>query len=162
MAENIVSARRHRGILRGHLTRIEEDIASLERKEELSQQNQHKVDCLLEQAKDNDGTFETHHLEVLDLIEEEDQDTLKQEEAVFDEHVNKVAELVERLGQLEIPREATAARRTTPALDSFGKLAKCLKFHDQQGEGIAKSAQSPPSWTEDHPKLWLSVLPTFD
>ena len=82
----------------------------------------------MEQVKDNDANFETCHLEVLDLIEVGDQDTLKQEEAVFDERVNKAAELIERLEQLDILREATATRSTTAAPDFPGKLAKRLKF----------------------------------
>ena len=103
MSDNIASVRRRRGIIRGRLTRIERDIASLETKEELAHRDQRKVERLLEQLKDNDANFETRHLEVLDLIDEGDKDTLKQEEEVFDEHVNRVAELTERLEQLNVP-----------------------------------------------------------
>ena len=155
MSDNITSVRRRRGIIRGRLTRIERDIADLEHKEELADQDQRKVERLLEQIKDNDASFETRHLEVLDLIKEDDEDTLKQEEEVFDEHVNRVAELTGRLERLNIPGEVTATRSTTAAPDPSGKLAKRLKFLEQQGEAIAKSTRSPPSGTEDHPKLWL-------
>ena len=153
-----MSVRRRRGIKRGRLTRIERDIASLERKEELAHQDQRKVERLLEQLKDNDANFETRHLEVLDLIEGEDEDTLKQEEEVFDEHINRVAELIERLEQIDISREVTATRSTTAEPDSSGRLTKRLKFLEQQGEVIAKSTRSPPSGTEDHPKLWVNAI----
>ena len=143
--------------MRGCLTRIERDIARLESKEELVHQYQRKVERLLEQLKENslDANFETRHLEVLDLIELEDEDTLKQEEEVFDDHVNRVVELTERLEQLNILGEVTATWNTTAAPDSSGKLAKRLKFLEQQGEAIAKYTRCPPSGTEDHPKLWL-------
>ena len=82
--------------MRGRLTRIERDIAKLEVKEELAQQDQRKAERLKEQIKDNDPEFEQRHLEVLNFIKEHDQDTVDQEEAVFDEHVNRVAELIKR------------------------------------------------------------------
>ena len=68
--------------------------------------------------------------------------------AVFDEHVNKVAELVERLEQLDIPAAVTATRSTTAA-------PKRLKLLQQQGEVMAKSTRSPPSGTEDQAQLCL-------
>ena len=40
-------------------------------------------------------------MEVLDFIEEEDQTALKSEENVFDEHVNRVSDIIERLEKLE-------------------------------------------------------------
>ena len=40
-------------------------------------------------------------MEVLDFIEEEDQTTLDAEEKVFDEHVNRVSDIMERLEKLE-------------------------------------------------------------
>ena len=93
MTENIGSARRRRGLICRRLTRIERDLASLETKEDLVHLDQSKVERLLGQNKEIDANFEMRHLEVLDLIEEEDQYTLKQEEEVFDEHVSKMAEL---------------------------------------------------------------------
>ena len=44
MSDNIANARRRRGILHGHLTRIERDIAKLELKEELTQQDHCKAE----------------------------------------------------------------------------------------------------------------------
>ena len=40
-------------------------------------------------------------MEVLDFIEEEDQTALDSEEKVFDEHVNRVSDIMERLEKLE-------------------------------------------------------------
>ena len=120
-------------MLRGRLTRIERDIATLEGKEELILQDRHKVEHLLDQLKENDSSFEQRHLEVLNFIQEEDQETLSQEEAVFDEHITRVAELIGRIEQLDIPeREAhVSSQITTTAPDSSGKLAKRLKYIEQ-------------------------------
>ena len=40
-------------------------------------------------------------MEVLDFIEEEEQTTSDAEEKVFDEHVNRVSDIMERLEKLE-------------------------------------------------------------
>ena len=90
MAElTAVNARRRRGIVRGRLTRIGKDIAILEGQEEFTPDDRRVVEHLLEQLKDNDSIFEQRHMEVLNFIEEEDQEALSQEEAVFDEHVSR-------------------------------------------------------------------------
>ena len=108
----ILQARRRRDILSGRLTRIERDIAKLEEKEELAQQDRHKVERLTEQVKESDTEFEQCHLEVLYFINEDDQDTVWQEEAVFDEHMNRVIELIERLEQFELQNKTPS----TPSL----------------------------------------------
>ena len=151
----IASARRRRGILRGRLTRIERDIANLEEKEGLAHQDQRKVERLMEQIKENDAEFEQRHLDVLDFIEEEDADTLTKEETVFDKHVDIVAELMERIERLTVPKEAASAPTMPMAPDLSGKLAKRLKHIEQQKEMITTSMLSPPAETKDYPKLWL-------
>ena len=88
-------------MVRGRLTRIEREIADLEKKEELLDQDERKVERLITQIKDNDAEFEQRHLEVLKFVTEEDEDTLQREETVFDEHANRVTELIERLERIK-------------------------------------------------------------
>ena len=57
---------------------------------------------------------------------------MDQEEAVFDEHVNRVAELIERLEEFEFPDEIPSTPSTAP--DSSSKLAKRLRYIEQQKE----------------------------
>ena len=54
--------------------------------------------------KEDEKEFEQRHLEVLDFIDNEYQDSLEAEEAVCDEHAygNRVMELLERLEQSEL------------------------------------------------------------
>ena len=40
-------------------------------------------------------------MEVLDFMEKEDQAALDSEEKVFDEHVNRISDIIERLEKLE-------------------------------------------------------------
>ena len=40
--------------------------------------------------------LEQRHLEVFNFVKQDGQDTEDQEEAAFDEHINRVAELIER------------------------------------------------------------------
>ena len=87
--------------MRGRLTRIERDISSLEEKETLTPSERRKIMRLKDQVKEHDQEFEKRYMEVVNFIEEENQVALNSEEKVFDEHVNSVADILERLEKLE-------------------------------------------------------------
>ena len=70
--------------MRGRLTRIEQDISSLEEKETLTPSDQRKSKRFMVQVKEHDKEFEKCHMEVLHFIEEEYQAGLDSEENVFD------------------------------------------------------------------------------
>ena len=61
--------------MRGRLTRIERDIASLGGKEVITPSDIRKANRLREQVKEIDRDYEARHMEVLNLIEAEDHDT---------------------------------------------------------------------------------------
>ena len=147
--------------MRGRLTRIGKDIAVLECQEELTFDDRRMVEHLLEQLKDNDSTFEQRHVEVLNFIEEEDQEALNQEEAVFDEHVDRVAELTRRIERLRIPEKEAhvSSPITTTAPNPSVTLVKRLKYIEQQRDVIARSLRSPPPGTEEHPEALASEVP---
>ena len=97
MSDNIVSARRRRGTLRGRLTRIERDINALEAKETLSPSDRGKAKRLDDELREIDRDFEQCDVEVLDFIKEEDRATLEAKEALFDEHVNCASDILDQL-----------------------------------------------------------------
>ena len=97
MMDMITSSQRRRGTERARLTRMEKYIGKLEEKEELTPSDEKKIRRLTELAKEHDHEFEGRHLEVLNFIEAEDTAALESEEAVFDEHVDRVMEFIERL-----------------------------------------------------------------
>ena len=101
MADMITNLRRCQGTVRGRLTCIERDISSLEEKEMLTPSERRKIKRLKDQVKEHVQEFERRHMEVLDFIKEEDQTALDSEEKVFDEHVNRVSDIMERLEKLE-------------------------------------------------------------
>ena len=54
-----------------------------------------------ELAKEHDRDFEQHRVEVLNFIEAEHKAALDLEEAVFDEYVKRVLDIIKQLEQLE-------------------------------------------------------------
>ena len=83
MADTIASAKKRRGRVRAHLTRMEKDSGKLEEKEELTPLNGKKIRRLKELAKEHDREFEERHVEVLNFIEAEDTAALESEKAVL-------------------------------------------------------------------------------
>ena len=68
---------------------------------DLAPSDERKIKRLIELTKDHDREFEQRHVEVLDFYKEEDIDAISSEETIFEEHVDRVTDLIERLGQLE-------------------------------------------------------------
>ena len=103
MVDMIACARRRRGTVHSCPTRREHDIAKLENEDWLTPWDQRKGKCLKKQAKGHDLDFEQCHVrvEVLNFIEGEYKSALNSEEAVFEEHMNRVSYIIVRLEQLE-------------------------------------------------------------
>ena len=80
MSDNILPARRRRGMQRGRLTLIERESVDLEEKAELVDQDQRMIERLIEQIMENEADFEQRRLEVLGFVKEGDEDTLQREE----------------------------------------------------------------------------------
>ena len=110
--------------MRGRLTLIEQDIAALEGKEETTPFDLQKANRLREQVKENDQDYEARHMEVLNLIEAEDQDTLDLEEEVFDKHINHVADILEWLGRLEQKEASVAPKIAVAVAEPSNSLVK--------------------------------------
>ena len=135
------------------LTRIERDISSMEDKESLAPPDPRKVKRLKEQVKEIDRDFEQRHLEVLNFIESEDRTTLDSEEKIFDEHVNRVSDLIERLEELEMTESPVST--PTVVADPSLVLIKRLRYMDQEKAAIVEAVQSPPPGTDPDRQLWL-------
>ena len=83
MTNTIGNSRKQQGTMCAHLTRIEQNIATLEGKDSLGPHDQRKVKRLKEQVKEIDRNFEDRYLEILNFIEEEDRATLEAEEKIL-------------------------------------------------------------------------------
>ena len=90
-----------------------------------------------EQVKNIDGDCEQQHLEVLNFIESEDRINLDSEEKIFDEHVNRVSDLIERLEEIAVTESPVAM----PAVmaDPFLVLIKRLRYMDQEKAAIVEA-----------------------
>ena len=88
-------------MMRPRLTQMEKDIGKMEEKEEFTPLEGKKIRRMKELARQFDCEFEKRHIEVLNFIAAEDTVALESEEALFDEHVDRVTEFIERLEQLE-------------------------------------------------------------
>ena len=113
--------------MHGRVTCIERDIAKLEAKEELAQQDQRKAERLIEQIKDND----------------------KRKRSRYCRSRRSCIRWVSQQNTIKIPSTLSTAP------NSSRKLAKRLRYIDQQKEATATSMHSPPVGTEAPPKLWL-------
>ena len=78
----------------------------MEGKDTLGPSDKRKIKHLPEQVKDDVKEFEEHHLQVLNYIKEDHQETLDAEEVVYDAHDSCVIEIIERLEQLEVVEES--------------------------------------------------------
>ena len=88
----------------------------MESKETLGPCNdKRKIKRLLDQVKDDDRVFKERHLEVLNYIEEEDQDS-DSEEKVYDAHGSRVMEVIDISEQLQVVEES-ASSPIVPAAD---------------------------------------------
>ena len=101
MADTIASAKRRQGTVRTCLTQTKKDMGKLEGKEKLTLLDGKKITHLKELAKEHDREFEQCHVEVLNFIAAEDRAALESEEAIFNEHMDRITEIIEWLEQLE-------------------------------------------------------------
>ena len=154
MADTIAGARRRRGTVRARLTRTEKDVGKLEEKvvrEGSTPADLRKIKRLKELAKEHDRDYEERHVEVLNYIEAEDTAALDAEEKIFDEHVNRVSEIIERLGELEdlvattesLRPPASKDREVTSEMMKNDKRLRHLK--DSMDKAIAKVRTLEPT-----------------
>ena len=99
MAELLTAARRRRGTARASITNLSARIERWEAKDGLSPVDHLSIQRHLENLKEHDADFRRHHFAVVELINEED---LVAEQAVLDEHADKVTDYTDRL-QLLLP-----------------------------------------------------------
>ena len=91
---NLSVTRRRKGLVCATVTRLEDRVTTLEAKETLKNTDHVTIQQMLKRLETLDGKFKTHHFAVVDLVKEQ---TLDEEQAVLDDHNNKVLLLTERL-----------------------------------------------------------------
>jgi len=106
------TARKRRGVVRASITRLDGRVAELESKEELTAADRLAAQHLLQKLNSLEAEFRSYHLAVVDLVEE---DALEGEQAILDEHDDRVSCLVVRVQQLvsTVTQAAVAPSVTT-------------------------------------------------
>ena len=87
-------AKKLRGVVRASITHMEDTIAKLELKAELSTCEQLLVPQLIKKIEDWDAEFKLHHQTILDLVDEEQHETLEQEYPNYNEYDDRVTMLL--------------------------------------------------------------------
>ena len=136
----------------GRLTWMKKDITKLEEKEGLTPSDLRKIKRLKELAKEHDHEFEQHHIEVLNFIQADDTPALDSEEIVFDEHVNRVLEIIAQLEQLEdlvmttkpLRHHAFDEREVTSGLLKNQKQLKYMKSGVDKSYGTVRTLEPMP------------------
>jgi ATP-dependent helicase/DNAse subunit B len=89
--------RKRKGVVRASVTRLLARVSELEHKERPSPGDLDTARRLQQKLEELDSDFKTYHLAVVDLTDDEALDT---EQAMLDEHDDKVTDLSARLQQL--------------------------------------------------------------
>ena len=101
-----------------------------------------KIRRLKELAKEHVREFEERHVDVLSFIVAGDSAALKTEETVFDEHVDRVTDFIERLEQLE---------------DKVGTTEPVMPHASYKGDGRARAEVRSIFEAEHLSRRWSQV-----
>ena len=93
----MLNPRARRGVVRGSVTRLEDKVAKLEKKETLTDKDRQSIVRALKRLQELNEEFKTYHYSIVELMAEEEDEALAEEQKTLDDHENKVEDLIERL-----------------------------------------------------------------
>ena len=96
-AEKLSPARKFRGITRAIITRLEAQISKLEDKPEITCSNSVIIQAYTERLNSLDSDFKKHHFHIIELVNEEDLETLEREQGQLDNDEDKLTNMMDRL-----------------------------------------------------------------
>ncbi len=108
-AAALATNRKRRGVVRASLTRLDGRLADLEGKRERSEADRLVAQQLAQKVSSLDADFKTHHYAIIDLVPE---DALATEQAILDEHDDRITSLTVRLGQIVSEPDCSPRVRT--------------------------------------------------
>ena len=115
---------------RASITRMEENIAKLKLKTELSAWEQLLVPQLIKKLVYWDEEFKHHHQAIMDLVDEDEQETLEQEYAIFNDYDDKVTTFTLRLQQLQLMSEIKSS--SALATSHAQRISKRLRYLESE------------------------------
>ena len=132
-ARSLSNCKKRRGIVRASITRFNTKLKDLESKADqpgtfdLAQQMKHKLETL-------DKDFKTYHYALVDLIDAEDEATLKNEQETLDSHDDEMAVLAVRVQQLITA--CTSSSDANPRKIASRRLARLQKSLSSVSDAI--------------------------
>ena len=112
-ARVLSSLRKKRGASRSTVTRLGNQLRDLESDPEAAGASD-RAKQLLVKLDDADSDFKTLHFQVLDIIDENDEEALKKEQDILDQHEDTVAALILRIQSVITHVTSTVNAPTLP------------------------------------------------
>ena len=106
-------ARKRRGIVRASLTKFEERIIKFEGKE-LEVGDRPLIQHLIVRLEAMETEFKEHHQAVIDEMDEEEEDKLREEQTILVKNEDKVSNFMDRLIRLTEDVKAKEGGKPTP------------------------------------------------
>ena len=138
-AGKLSQARKFRGIMRGMITHLETQISKMEIKSEITHSDSVIIQGQTEKLKSLDSDFKRHHYTMIELVDEEDLETLDQEQAVLDDHDNKIANMMDRLIRLSHTKPSLTIAALPMSLETSAEPSQFLRRRLDHMESTLRS-----------------------
>ena len=135
-------ARSFRGTVRGMITCLEAPISKLEDKPEITASDYVRIQAHTERIISLDTDFKTHHFHVIELVDEDDEDTLKQEQAILDDHEDRMNEIMDHLTQLSHSKSSPTIVAPSMGLETKAEPSRLLRRRLNHMESTLRSINS--------------------
>ena len=99
------------------ITRLDMQISKLEDKPEITASDSVRIQAHTERIISLDTDFKKHHFHVIGLVDESDGDTLAQEQAILDDHEDKINDIMTRLAQLSHSKPSPTVEAPSTGLE---------------------------------------------
>ena len=149
---DITARRRRRGVAKASITKLIDRVLELEHKPKLTNTDRLTAQRLQQRLTDLDGDFKRYHLSIVDVLENDEEQT--REQAVIDDHDNKVTELFTRILRLTMEEE----REEEAKLDPRKHLSKRLQHLERNLRTVATAVSS----AVEHPRVDRCLLEQYD
>ena len=125
-AGKLSQARKFRGTVRGVITLLEMQITKLEDKPEITSSGCVRIQAHTERIISLDTDFKKYHFHLIGLVDEFDEDALTQEQAMVDDHDDRINDIMNRLTQLSHYKSSPTVAAPSTGLESAAEPTRFL------------------------------------
>ena len=113
--------------MRGMITPLEAQVSKLEEKPEITSSDSVRIQAHTEKFISLDWDFKTHHFHVIGLVDEEDEENLKWNQAILEDHEERMNEIMNRLTQLSHSKSSPTVATPPMGLESAVEPSRFLR-----------------------------------